>query len=205
VKQGGQPLASRNVDVHVQNPSTVGFCAPEGNAVRAPDEGDHTGGQHEDDGTLHAEGETDGSGQLIFGVTSAEEGVTNITVWLDDDDNDDFDTGETSTTGQATWGGQTRTVSTTVSARYRRRVWSGTVRSSEASCRSERNVVLRRRKSGRDPVLGSDTSNQSGKWSIRKRTKRGRYYLVASSKRFVTPGGDTIICQRGKSGIKRVR
>ena len=204
VKQGGQPLGSRNVDIHVKDPAGVGFCAPPGNAVRPPDDGDHSGGQDED-GTLHAEGETNSSGQLVFGATSAEKGLTNITVWLDEDDDDDFDDDESSTSGQASWGGQTRTVSTSVSARYRKPVWKGTVKSAEASCKAERTVTLKRKKQGRDPVIGSDTSSQSGAWTIRKRSKRGRYYVIVAAKRFVNGSGDTIVCSRGKSRTKRVR
>ncbi len=205
VKQGGQPLPTRNVDIHMKDPSGVAFCAPEGSTTRAPDGGDHAGGQHAD-GTNHAEGETDSTGQLIFGIASENEGVTNITVWLDENGDDIQDPGESNTAGQANWGGEVKRFSTSSSIRYRRGVWTGSVQSRNRKCESKRTVFLRKdSKRGSDKTVGSDTSSKKGAWRIRKRAKKGTYYAVIPEKQFVDRNGDTIVCRQGTSKVKRIR
>ena len=60
----------------------------------------------------------------------------------------------------------------------------GSVKSSRSSCTANRTVKLFRKKPGPDKLLGTDTSNAGGKWSIPigKRLTPGSYYAKAPAK-----------------------
>lgn len=60
----------------------------------------------------------------------------------------------------------------------------GSLKSSRGSCTANRRVKLFRKKSGPDKLLGADTSNAGGKWSIPigKRLIPGSYYAKAPAK-----------------------
>ena len=60
----------------------------------------------------------------------------------------------------------------------------GSLKSSKGSCTTNRTVKLFRKKSGPDKLLGTDTSNASGKWSIPigKKLTSGSYYAKAPAK-----------------------
>lgn len=114
--QTGQPISGSNVDVHMTGPGNSGnFCAPEdgtGTDRRAPNDGGHVSDGNEtdegyhDDGSgriQHTEAETTGNGRLVFGIQSATAGDTQLTVWLDDNDNDAQDQGEQSDVSVMHW------------------------------------------------------------------------------------------------------
>ena len=203
VRQGGSPLSGANVDVHAVGPdANVQFCTPsDGTPVRQPDQGEHVGGR-DSDGGAHGEGETNSSGQLIFGVASPSQGATDVTGWVDLDDDDVLDGGEPNARGQIAWGGTERQVATSLSMKYRRGAFKGSVRSQEAKCRSGRQVTIKKKVPGRDRVIASDTSNRRGSYSARARAK-GRYYATVARKTFVANNGDTVNCQPAKTRTKR--
>ncbi len=198
VRQGGNPLASRNVDVHIKDPEGISYCAASGSTGRPPDPDEHGASVH-DDGNNHAEGETDSNGQFVFGATSSRDGLTGVVVWIDDDDDDTQDAAERTTTGQVTWGGETRRVATKLTIRYRRGSFKGKVRSSNAQCRRQRTVVLKKVRRGRDKTVGTDTSSRNGSWKVRRRAGRGRYYAQTPKKEFIAGNGDRIVCRADKS------
>ncbi|MDQ4125602.1 MAG: hypothetical protein M3134_08390 [Actinomycetota bacterium] len=114
--QTRQPIPGQNLDVHMTGPGNSGnFCAPEdgtGTSRRAPDQGDHTADGDETDEAYHevgggrvqhTEGDTTGNGRLVFGIESETAGDTQLTLWLDSNDNDVFDEGETSDISVMHW------------------------------------------------------------------------------------------------------
>lgn len=117
--QTGQGIGAQNVDLHLTGPGgSAHFCRPAGDAsgIRAPDAGDHvaTGvdpaaqveAAHASDagtGPLHTEGDTLPDGTLVFGVTSADEGDTQVEAWLDRDDDDLRGDGEQADTALLHW------------------------------------------------------------------------------------------------------
>lgn len=70
--------------------------------------------------------------------------------------------------------------------------FNGTVKSSKAACRANRTVKLYRVKAGPDKLLGTDKTNEKGKWLIPAKAKSGNYYAK-------TPKRGT--CGADKSGI----
>lgn len=112
VDQTGQALGGENVDVHLQGPDDeASFCQPQGGSTRrAPDQGGHVGGEpdegiHPDTSpeTHHTEGETRPNGAFTFGITTNNRGNSNVTVWLDRNDNDVADGGEASDVAVLHW------------------------------------------------------------------------------------------------------
>jgi hemolysin type calcium-binding protein len=108
-------LPQVNVDVHAQSPlDGVRFCTPEGGSqLRAPDKGQH---QPIDDGeagdesdtahVIHTETETDGEGNVSFGLTSPSAGDAVLTAWIDGEperDDDVLDGSEPRSTATTTW------------------------------------------------------------------------------------------------------
>jgi hypothetical protein len=65
-------------------------------------------------------------------------------------------------------------------------------------------VSVRKKKRGRDPVVGSDVTDNRGRYKIRYR-KKGTYYGVVAQKSFIASDGDSIICRRDKSPTVRIR
>lgn len=74
--------------------------------------------------------------------------------------------------------------STTVVVSLKTPAFHGSLKSSRGSCTTNRAVKLFRKKPGPDKLLGTDTSNASGKWSIPigKRLTPGSYYAKAPAK-----------------------
>ncbi|HYP24940.1 MAG TPA: calcium-binding protein [Actinomycetota bacterium] len=118
--QTRQPIPGQNLDAHLVGPGGGGnFCAPEdgtGTPRRAPNDGGHLAdgdevdeGYHEEGGTTtrHTEGQTTGNGRFVFGIESATQGDSQVIVWLDDNDNDAQDQGETVDTSIMHWQGST--------------------------------------------------------------------------------------------------
>ncbi|MDQ4024227.1 MAG: hypothetical protein M3217_01885 [Actinomycetota bacterium] len=114
--QTGQPIPGQNIDAHLTGPGNSGnFCSPEdgtGTARRAPDQGSHTAdgdetdeAYHEEGGTRvhHTETETTGNGKFVLGIESETAGDAQLTVWLDDGDNDVQDQNEISDISVMHW------------------------------------------------------------------------------------------------------
>ncbi|HYO61007.1 MAG TPA: calcium-binding protein [Actinomycetota bacterium] len=114
--QTGQPIPGQNLDAHLTGPGGGGnFCSPEdgtGTQRRAPTEGGHLSdgdevdeGYHDEGGNKirHTETESTGNGRFIFGIESALAGDSQVTVWLDVNDNDVQDQGETVDTSIMHW------------------------------------------------------------------------------------------------------
>lgn len=114
--QTGQPIPSQNLDAHLVGPGGGGnFCAPEdqtGTPRRAPNDGGHlTDGNETDEGyhdeggsaVRHTEAESTGNGRFVFGIESATAGDSQVIVWLDENDNDLQDQGETTDSSIMHW------------------------------------------------------------------------------------------------------
>jgi hypothetical protein len=102
----------------------------------------------------------------------------------------------------------TRRVATALTIRYNRRqkAFTGSVGSSRKRCQTFRAVTLKKHRPGPNRSVGTDNSNRSGNWKIRRRARRGRFYAVVARKVFTARNGDTIVCLRDKSPtIKRGR
>ena len=124
LRAGNAVVDGINVDLHASGPNNdLDFCDPgDGTTRRAPDkpEGD-TAHAPEDQGesthassspdapqVQHTEGETDGAGNFIFGITSPVTGASQITAWVDGEtgqDNDVQNSGEVTTTASKSWAG----------------------------------------------------------------------------------------------------
>ncbi|HEY7875413.1 MAG TPA: calcium-binding protein [Actinomycetota bacterium] len=118
VRSADAPVQQVNVDLHAASElDGVRFCTPEGAPpLRAPTGGSHSAvdeGQSQDTGTtpattttIHAETETDASGNLHFGLTAPAPGDATITAWMDGEpraDNDVMDGADPRVTGTASW------------------------------------------------------------------------------------------------------
>ena len=114
VDRAGRAIPNANVDVHLKGPGEgAGFCDLEdGTARRQPDRGGHGASptnqnegihQEEGDDTVHTEGETNSGGRFIFGIQSASPGDSDLLAWVDQNDNDELDSGERSATGVMHW------------------------------------------------------------------------------------------------------
>ena len=186
-RQGGSPLAGRNVDVHITGPGAgVTFCTPEGgSSTRAPDQGSHVG---DSDGgtTKHAEGETDASGNLVFGVVSLDAGTTQLTVWLDTSDNDVLESGEPSQAGTIEWvisGDRTIGIDSN-----RRKVRKGRFVKIFGSidgapaCEAQQTVKLKskRLRGGRFATIRSKSTDSEGDYSFRVRVRKSKKYRTVA-------------------------
>ena len=60
--------------------------------------------------------------------------------------------------------------------------FSGKVNSQKHACIAGRKVTVYRKKHGRDPAVGSDTSRRTGKWNVNPtgRVAAGNYYAKTS-------------------------
>ena len=94
-------------------------------------------------------------------------------------------------------------VASNVSIDYRRGAFKGKVGSSNKRCKSSRAIKLKKKKPGRDRTVGRDNTNRRGKWSIRKRARRGSFYAVAAKKVFTARDGHRVVCGRDKSPTEK--
>jgi hypothetical protein len=201
--EDGTPVAGKNVDLHAFGPdSSLAFCDPGTGMPRPPDQGGHTGYTHPD-GTIHGEGETDGSGHLVVGLTSGTVGNSALTAWLDRTDDDAQGTDEPSTSGQITWkeaghrSVSLRSNKSPVQAGTKVRL-SGRV-SGDDSCTGAQTVKLKSRKHGGGKFKGAGTATTSstGKFKFNKKVKRSTDY------RAVAPRAGS--CSKAKSKVVTVR
>lgn len=203
-RRGGNPIDAANVDVHVTGPDTsVAFCTPPGGSTsRLPDGGSHVTGAHED-GTKHLEGETGGTGEFVFGVTSTSTGTTNVEVWLDETEDDTFSSGEPVRSEQIAWQAQgSRTISLESSrARVRKNArvrLFGAIDGSTA-CEGNQSVQLQARPAsgGSFSTIKTLTTASDGSYTTRVRMRKARTF------RAVAPAADP--CQAAQSGNVTVR
>lgn len=120
VRAGTSAVPGINVDLHATGPDdALDFCNPLGASERrAPSAG--TGGNtHEAEetseshhvgsngpGAQHTEGETDGAGNFVVGLTSPAPGDSTVVAWVDGEAGSDDDTqvgAETSASGTISW------------------------------------------------------------------------------------------------------
>jgi Ca2+-binding RTX toxin-like protein len=115
VDQTGQAISKQNVDIHLTGPTdTAKFCDPgDGSPRTNPNDGSHATssedtqtGVHQDVAaadTKHTEGTTATNGRFTFGVTSSDEGDSQLLVWIDQTENDVQDSGEPTDTAKMHW------------------------------------------------------------------------------------------------------
>ncbi len=76
----------------------------------------------------------------------------------------------------------------------------GRLKSPENMCERGRRVLLKKdRKTGKDRTVGETLSKRSGKWTIRERRAKGRYYALAPKER-----RPRVICLKGRSKTIKV-
>jgi hypothetical protein len=68
-------------------------------------------------------------------------------------------------------------------------------------CSPNRLIRLRKVRPGRDPVVGSTFTDDSGRWVIERQRapRRGRFYVVAPRRIFENDDGDVVSCRRLRS------
>ena len=90
---------------------------------------------------------------------------------------------------------------TTVSGRYDdgQNRHEGRVNAGPKRCEKGRKVVVKKVRVGRDKVVGSDTSNRAGAWSVTDRGADGTYYSVAKKKTFTKADGTVVTCRSDRS------
>jgi len=211
--QTGQALADENVDVHVRGPANdVVFCDVENGSTRnAPDQGGHSGsepdeGTHTDSSaaTHHTEGTTNSNGRFIFGIRSERAGDSNLTAWLDFDNDDVQDTDERSDVAIVHWGsskaaGKGCTVEGT-RGKDRLRGTSG----NDVICGKGGNDILIGAR-GKDQLKGGSGNDtlRGGRNADSLRGGRGRDVLVGGQNRDTCHGGggrDRVRnCERGNA------
>ena len=184
VREGGSPLVSVNVDVHVSGPTeTVAFCSPgtDASVRRDPDSGAHIGGS-DDAETRHTEGETDASGRFIFGVTSAAEGSSAIVAWLDTPDDDVLSNDEVSRRGEIAWtvsGDRSISISSNKNRVRKGRFVriSGRINGQPACAEAQTvQVKSKRVKGGRFRTVATVTTDAEGDYSARIRVRKSKKY-----------------------------
>ena len=204
VRDGGSPLVGQNIDIHISGPdATVAFCSPTGATPRRdPLDGGHVGGSHTDSNAKHAEGETDGTGRFVFGVTAAGEGRTNIVAWIDESEDDVQVAGEPAAPAHVTFEVDgDRSVSLQANKRRvrkgRRVRLTGSINGS-AFCEADQKVKLKaRRPNARWRNIATRTTGADGNFRFRPRVRRTKDYRVIA----VKDGS----CKRARSRVVRVR
>jgi hypothetical protein len=202
-KEGGNPLGGTNADVHITGPDqTVNFCdPPDADPRRAPDAGGHVVDSHED-GTRHAEGETDAQGTFTFGVISSTVGTTQVLAWIDAFDDDLQDGSEESASGSITWepaGERDVSIDTNkdkVDVGGKVKIF-GSI-SGDSSCESSQEVKLKARKrGGKFKTIETDTTDADGDYSFQIEVRKTKDYRV------LAPAAG--ICEKAKSSIVTVK
>ena len=201
-RQNGTAQSGENIDIHITGPSGVTFCEPGGGTTSAPDSGGHVGdtdpGQ---ENTRHNEGTTDGSGFVVFGVRSSNEGKTSIVAWLDENNDDVQQSEESIAAGSVEWrpeGGRDISIrSSRKSVRKGRNVkLSGHINGAD-SCANGQAVKIQMRKSGRFRTIKSTTTDDSGNYAKKVRVRKTSKYRALAPK-----SGP---CDKARSRAIRVR
>lgn len=201
VRSGGNPVSGGNADIHA-NGAETSFCTVSGGStLRQPGEGDHVAGSHTD-GTKHAEGELNSTGQLIFGVTSSSEGEVVVEGWHDVTDDDVAASGEPIATARVAYTSNgDRDISLNAN---RKRVpkgskvrLSGSIDGSEA-CANRASVRLKaRRPGGKFRTIKTKLTNNNGAYRFSLTVKKTKDYRTIAPKKGV--------CKKARSEIVRVK
>lgn len=202
-RRGGSPFNNANVDIHLQGPPPAPtFCeVPGGGTTRPPESGSHLNAAHED-GTQHAEGETDAAGRFTFGVTSTTSGTTQVQVWIDSND-DDVLSGEPSKTASVTWsppGERTISISSNKSrvAQGRRVRLFGEIQGDPTCAASQTvNIQAKPLRGGRFGTVKTVATDAEGAYSTRIKMQASRKF------RAVAPASDP--CSFARSNTVTVR
>jgi hypothetical protein len=80
----------------------------------------------------------------------------------------------------------------------------GRVKSDLKRCRTDRDVILWKKRPGEDKKVGKDQTNDDGEYKIRERGADGTYYTVANAKSFMDQSGRPVTCARDRSPEKDV-
>jgi hypothetical protein len=112
----------------------------------------------------------------------------------------------TTTTTPSAPPGKKERIPTTLTIRYdrNRNRFKGAALSVRKACRRDRLVRVRRHRRGPNPVVGTEITNRKGKWSLRRRPRRGRFYALTPRKLFTYPDGTTVICQTDRAPTIRI-
>jgi protocatechuate 3,4-dioxygenase beta subunit len=98
---------------------------------------------------------------------------------------------------------------TTITIRYNRKArppaFVGALASERDECTEGRRVVLKKKRPGKDRVVGRDSSNRRGNWKIVKRRARGRYFAVVRARTSSVGSGATVVCNRDVSVTITIR
>lgn len=217
IDQTGQPMGDLSVDVHATGPTDdIHFCNPnDGSSRRAPDQGGHaavsdepTSGFHQSEtaDTHHTEGETSSSGRFIFGVTSPNEGDTEILGWVDVADNDERGTDENGDTSVLHWAGEL--------TEERRCTISGTPGNDRLTGTDDDDVICGR--GGDDTLIGAGGNDlllggrgrdslDGGPGNDELRGSRGPDTLVGGAGEDLVIGGRRSDVMRGAGGADTLR
>lgn len=123
--------------------------------------------------------ETDANGHATATIEAVDSGSDNPGVQLRDEDGNTVDSDTVTKNVVPGDGGGKADSRISIRHRTRPHRFTGRVRSSDASCVSGRNVVLKRRRPGPDRTIGTDVTNAAGKYSIRHRkTRRAKTYYT---------------------------
>ncbi|HEV3473314.1 MAG TPA: hypothetical protein VG408_08970, partial [Actinomycetota bacterium] len=88
----------------------------------------------------------------------------------------------------------------TLTYRSRDSRFQGTVASPSARCERGREVVLKKKRPGKDRIVALDITDRTGRWKVGGFVDpEGAYYAVAKTKGFVTNDGDLQSCARDRS------
>ena len=200
--QNGSGQAGKNVDIHISGPAGVSFCNPGDSGTSPPDSGGHAGDS--DPGlqnTHHAEGTTNTSGQLIFGVTSSESGDTSISAWLDDNNSDTVDANENGAAGTIEWqaeGGRSISIRSNKKSvpRGSRVALSGEISGSD-ECSNGQTVKIQAQRNRRFRSIKTVATDNNGNYSTKVRVRKTKKYRALAPK-----NGN---CDKAVSNTIRVR
>lgn len=99
-------------------------------------------------------------------------------------------------------GGEPQRHDAVLTIKYPDPAFKGVVRTN-ARCKDERDVVLRRIRRGPDTVIGRDTTGPDGKWKVREPNANGRFYAKVLRRAFAD-GQTEVICKGDRSPTRRV-
>ena len=201
-RQNGNGQSGENIDIHITGPSGVSFCDPGGGSTSAPDSGGHAGDMDPAPAnTRHNEGTTDASGFLVFGVRSSNPGETDVTAWLDENNNDAQESTETIAAASIDWqqeGGRSISIRSSRKAVRKGRTvkLSGHITGSNA-CANGQRVKIQSRRGGSFRLLKTTSTDGSGDYATKVRVRKTTKYRALAPKQGP--------CEKATSRAIRVR
>jgi hypothetical protein len=79
----------------------------------------------------------------------------------------------------------------------------GAIATTPTACENRREVVLKKKRPGKDRAVGSDISDRGGNWKI-KMNRSGAYYAVATKKNITSGLGPPLVCLASKTVTLRL-